>query len=114
MPNFSPHDHQKDHVRFFYYLYRDIAVKVHYDPIELYEIIVPRPRITWKVEHDLKLKNELFTTAEDRWNRYITSVKARLKSIRIDSVLPEKAEACKSEVERLTFQVILGRGTMIS
>ncbi|KAM7187947.1 putative phosphatidylinositol-4-phosphate 5-kinase [Naviculisporaceae sp. PSN 640] len=96
-----PHDHQKDHVRYFYYLYRDIAVKVHYDPIDLYEIIVPRPRITWKVEHDLKLKNELFTKAEDRWNRYITSVKARLKSIRIDSVLPEKAEACKSEVERL-------------
>lgn len=96
-----PHDHQKDHVRYFYYLYRDIAVKVHYDPIDLYEIIVPRPRITWKVENDLNLKNELFTKTEDRWNRYITSVKARLKSIRIDSVLPEKAEACKSEVERL-------------
>ncbi|KAK4208351.1 putative phosphatidylinositol-4-phosphate 5-kinase [Rhypophila decipiens] len=96
-----PHDHQKDHVRYFYYLWRDIAVKVHYDPIDLYEIIVPRPRITWKVENDLKYKNELFTKAEDRWNRFITSVKARLRSIRIDSVLPEKADACKAEVERL-------------
>ncbi|KAL2261371.1 hypothetical protein VTK26DRAFT_4285 [Humicola hyalothermophila] len=97
-----PHDHQKDHIRFFYDLYRDIAVRVHYDPIDLYEIIVPRPRITWKVENDLKLKNDIFTKVEDRWNRFMNSVKARIKSIRIDSVLPEKAEACKAEVERLT------------
>lgn len=96
-----PHDHQKDHIRFFYYLYRDIAVRVHYDPIDLYEIIVPRTRITWKVEHDLRLKNDIFTRAEDRWNRFMNSVRNRLKSIRIDSVLPEKAEACKAEVERL-------------
>ncbi|EGZ78337.1 hypothetical protein NEUTE2DRAFT_102190 [Neurospora tetrasperma FGSC 2509] len=97
-----PHDHKKDHVRFFYYLYRDIAVRIHYDPIDLYEIIVPRSRITWKVDHDLELKNQVFLKAEERWNRFINSVKARLKSIRIDSVLPEKTEHCKAEVERMT------------
>jgi 1-phosphatidylinositol-3-phosphate 5-kinase len=97
-----PHDHQKDHIRFFYYLYRDIAVRVHYDPIDLYEIIVPRTKITWKVDYDLKLKNDIFVKAEERWNRFMNSVRARLKSIRIDSVLPEKAEACKAEVERLS------------
>jgi len=96
-----PHDHKKDHVRYFYYTYLDIAVKVHYDPIDLYEIIVPRKRITWKVDIDLKLKNDVFTKAEERWNRFINSVKARLKSIKIDSVLPEKAEDCKAEVDRL-------------
>lgn len=96
-----PHDHQKDHIRFFYDSYRDIAVRVHYDPIDLYEIIVPRLRVAWKVDHDLKLKNDIFTRAEERWNRFMNSVKARLRSIRIDSVLPEKAEACRAEVERL-------------
>ena len=96
-----PHDHQKDHIRFFYYLHRDIAVRVHYDPIDLYEIIVPRTRITWNVDYDLKFKNDIFIRAEDRWNRFMSSVRARLKSIRIDSVLPEKAEACKAEVEAL-------------
>ncbi|KAK4105705.1 hypothetical protein N658DRAFT_463270 [Parathielavia hyrcaniae] len=97
-----PHDHQKDHIRFFYYLYRDIAVRVHYDPIELYEIIVPRTRLTWKVDYDLRLKNDVYLKAEERWNRFMNSVAARLKSIRIDSVLPEKAEACRAEVERLS------------
>ena len=100
-----PHDHQLHHIRFFYYLYRDIAIRVHYDPIDLYEIVAPRPRITWKVENDLKLKNDIFTKAEDRWNKFTNSVKERLKSIRIDSVLPEKAEACRSEVERLAKKV---------
>jgi 1-phosphatidylinositol-3-phosphate 5-kinase len=97
-----PHDHQKDHIRFFYYLYRDIAVRVHYDPIDLYEIIAPRTTVTWNVDYDLRLKNDVFTRAEDRWNRFMNSVAARLKSIRIDSVLPEKAEACRAEVERLS------------
>ncbi len=96
------HDHQKDHIRFFYYLYRDIVVRVHYDPIDLYEIVVPRTKITWNVDYDLKLKNDIFVQAEDRWNRFMNSVRARLKSIRIDSVLPDKAEACKAEVDRLT------------
>ncbi|KAJ4297027.1 Mitochondrial distribution and morphology protein 12 [Collariella sp. IMI 366227] len=97
-----PHDHQKDHIRFFYYLYRDMAVRVHYDPIDLYEIIVPRTKVTWKVEQDLKLKNDIFIRVEERWNRFMNSVVARLRSIRIDSVLPEKAEECKAEVERLS------------
>ncbi|KAK3943712.1 hypothetical protein QBC46DRAFT_446772 [Diplogelasinospora grovesii] len=96
-----PHDHQKDHVRFFYNLYADIAVRIHYDPIDLYEIVVPRSRLTWKVDHDLRLKNDIFTKTEERWNRFMNSVKARLKSIRIDSVLPDKAESCKAEVEKL-------------
>ncbi|KAK1755290.1 putative phosphatidylinositol-4-phosphate 5-kinase [Echria macrotheca] len=98
------HDHQKDHIRFFYYLYRDIAVRVHYDPIDLYEIIVPRSRITWKVDNDLRLKNEIFIKEEERCKRFINSVKNKLKSIKIDSVLPEKAEACKAEIERLMQQ----------
>ncbi|OLN81780.1 1-phosphatidylinositol 3-phosphate 5-kinase fab1 [Colletotrichum chlorophyti] len=94
-----PHDHHRDHIRYFHF--RETWVRIHYDPIDLLEIIVPRARITWKVENDLKLKNEIFNKIEERWVRFINSVKLRLKSIRIDSVLPEKAEACKAEVDRL-------------
>ncbi|OIW26094.1 hypothetical protein CONLIGDRAFT_635838 [Coniochaeta ligniaria NRRL 30616] len=94
-----PHDHQTDHIRYFHY--KSNTVRIHYDPIDLLEIIVPRTRITWKVDKDLRLKNELFVKFEERWNRFMNSVKARLKSIRIDSVLPEKADSCKAEVERL-------------
>ncbi|KAH9906312.1 hypothetical protein F4778DRAFT_642462 [Xylariomycetidae sp. FL2044] len=98
-----PHDHHRDHIRYFGLL--DKVIRVHYDPIDLLEIIVPRARITWKVEHDLNMKNEIFTNFQDRWTRFTTSVKARLKAIRLDNILPEKAEACKAEVERLTKRI---------
>ncbi|PMD33709.1 1-phosphatidylinositol-3-phosphate 5-kinase-like protein FAB1 [Hyaloscypha variabilis F] len=95
-----PHDIHRDHLRYFGF--RNVAIRIHYDPIDLLEIIVPRTRVTWKVDNDLKLKNELFTKYEERWNRFMTSVHSRIKGINIDSVSPEKAEACKVEVERLT------------
>ncbi|KAI1338301.1 hypothetical protein F5Y15DRAFT_386734 [Xylariaceae sp. FL0016] len=98
-----PHDHHRDHIRYFGW--RDKVVRIHYDPIDLLEIIVPRARITWKVENDLKMKNEIFTHCQDRWARFTTSVKARLKAIKLDNILPEKAEACKAEVDRLTKKI---------
>lgn len=95
-----PHDYQKEHVRYFNY--HDTSMRIHWDPIDLLEIIVPRARLTWKVDRDLRLKNEIFAKSEERWNRFMNSVKNRLKSIRIDSVLPEKADICKTEVDRLS------------
>lgn len=95
-----PHDYQKDHIRYFNF--HDTSMRIHWDPIDLLEIIVPRARLTWKVDRDLKLKNDIFAKSEERWIRFMTSVKTRLKSIRIDSVLPDKADVCRSEVEKLT------------
>jgi 1-phosphatidylinositol-3-phosphate 5-kinase len=95
-----PHDLHRDHLRYFGY--RNVAIRIHYDPIDLLEVVVPRMRITWKVENDLRLKNDLFTKTEDRWNRFMSSVKSRIKGINVESVVPEKADACKTEVEMLT------------
>jgi 1-phosphatidylinositol-3-phosphate 5-kinase len=97
---FCPHDIHRDHLRYFGY--RNVAVRIHYDPIDVLEIVVPRTRITWKVDNDLRLKNDLFNKAEERWNRFMASVNSRIKGINIESVSPEKVEACKTEVERLT------------
>lgn len=95
-----PHDLHRDHLRYFGY--RDMALRVHYDPITLLEIIVPRARITWKVDNDLRFKNDLFTRIEDRVNKFMFSVRARIKSINTESVVAEKVESCKGEVERLS------------
>ncbi|KAI9810171.1 MAG: 1-phosphatidylinositol-3-phosphate 5-kinase [Pycnora praestabilis] len=95
-----PHDLHRNHIRYFGY--KDVAVRIHYDPINLFEIIVPRTRITWKVDNDLRLKNEQFGKIEERLDRFMLSVKARITSINGESVLPEKAEACKLEIERLS------------
>ena len=95
-----PHDLHRDHLRYFGY--KDFAIRVHYDPIDLLEIIVPRMRITWKVDNDLRFRNEVFTKIEHRITRFMSSIKLRLKSINIDALLPENADGCKGEIERLT------------
>ncbi|EEQ29630.1 Mitochondrial distribution and morphology protein 12 [Microsporum canis] len=94
-----PHDLHRDHLRYFGF--KDMALRIHYDPINLLEIIVPRPRVTWKVDKALRVRNEVYIAAEKRVNKFMASVKARLKSINVDSVMPEIAQACQQEVEAL-------------
>jgi 1-phosphatidylinositol-3-phosphate 5-kinase len=93
------HDIHKDHIRYFGL--NNLAVRFMYDPVQLYEVIVPRPVIAWKVDWDLKMKNELFLKSEERLDRFMASVHGRLRSIRVESVIPEKVEACRAEVEKL-------------
>ncbi|KAF2089106.1 hypothetical protein K490DRAFT_38364 [Saccharata proteae CBS 121410] len=95
-----PHDIHRNHVRYFGY--NNIALRIQYDPIKLYEVIVPRSQVTWKVDNDLKLKNEQYLKIEDRLDRFMSSVKARIKSIRIESgVVAGKDEECKAELEKM-------------
>ena len=94
-----PHDLHRDHIRYFGF--RNMAIRVQYDSISLLEIIVPRARITWKVDNDLRLKNDIFVKTEERLNRFMASVKARIDGISNESIVAEKAEACKAEVEKM-------------
>lgn len=97
---FCSHDQRTDHLKYFGF--RDMALRIHYDPIDLLEIVVPRTRITWKVDNDLRLKNDLFTKIEERWTHFMASVNSRIKGINIDSVAPEKVQACKAQIDLLT------------
>ncbi|PSN69893.1 hypothetical protein BS50DRAFT_298976 [Corynespora cassiicola Philippines] len=94
-----PHDIHRDHARYFGL--NNVALRIQYDPVGLYEVIVPRPLVTWKVDSDLKLKNEQFLRIEERLDRFMASVRSRIKSIHVESVIPEKVEACRAEVEIL-------------
>jgi 1-phosphatidylinositol-3-phosphate 5-kinase len=94
-----PHDLQRDHLRYFGF--KDVAVRVQYDPIRLLEIIVPRPRVTWKVDNDLKLRNDVYLRTEQRLTKFMTSVQDRLKGINVESVVPELVESCKKEIDSL-------------
>ncbi|KAI9832596.1 MAG: 1-phosphatidylinositol-3-phosphate 5-kinase [Phylliscum demangeonii] len=94
-----PHNLHRDHIRYFGY--KDFALRVHYDPIELLEIVVPRSRITWNVELDLRLKNDIYRRTEDRMNRFMSTVKARLKGLSPDMTASEKVDEFKRDIDRL-------------
>lgn len=101
--NGCPHDIHKDHVRYFGY--NNVALRIQYDAVPMYEVIVPRPNITWKVDSDLRLKNEQFLRIEERLDCFMASVRARIRSIHVESVIPEKVEGCRAEVEYLIKRV---------
>ncbi|KAJ5919804.1 hypothetical protein N7454_009639 [Penicillium verhagenii] len=94
-----PHDLQRDHLRYFGF--KDLALRIQYDTIHLLEVVVPRPRVTWKVDNDLKLRNQVYLRTERRVSRFMLSVHARLKSINVQSVVPELLDECKKEIDRL-------------
>ena len=94
-----PHDIHRNHVRYFGL--QNIALRIQYDSVVLYEVIVPRATITWKVDTDLRVKNEQYLKFHERLNRFMASVKARLEGINVESVAVEKANACAAELDRL-------------
>ncbi|KAF3909300.1 hypothetical protein ABW20_dc0108148 [Dactylellina cionopaga] len=93
------HDLHRDHIRYFGM--EDYAVRIEYIPIDLMEVTVPRPKVTWKPELDLKMKNEIYLNMNSKINRYWDSVAQRLKSLNVETVTPENLEACKAEIESL-------------
>ncbi|KAF1974385.1 hypothetical protein BU23DRAFT_553448 [Bimuria novae-zelandiae CBS 107.79] len=94
-----PHDIHKDHVRYFGFA--NSVMRVQYDPVSLYEVIVPRPIVTWKVDSDLRLKNDQYLKIEERLDKFMASVRSRIRGIHVESVIPEKVELCRAEVEKL-------------
>ncbi|KAH7078196.1 hypothetical protein FB567DRAFT_533374 [Paraphoma chrysanthemicola] len=94
-----PHDIHKNHIRYFGL--NNFALRIQYDAVPLYEVAVPRPLVTWKVDSDLRLKNEQYSRIEERLDCFMNSVMERIQDIHPDSVIPEKVELCKKEVDRL-------------
>jgi len=93
------HDLNRDHVRCFGY--RGLTVLFQYESIELLEIVVPRTKIAYKPEIDLRIKNECYNQYENKMNRFFASVKSRLRDIKVNSVSSDKIDACKAEIETL-------------
>jgi 1-phosphatidylinositol-3-phosphate 5-kinase len=94
-----PHDIHKDHVRYFGY--NNAALRIQYDHVPLYEVAVPKPQVTWKVDSDLRLKNDQYLKIEERLDCFMNSVLERIQDIHPDGVIPEKVELCRKEVDRL-------------
>ncbi|KAK8196110.1 Mitochondrial distribution and morphology protein 12 [Zalaria obscura] len=97
-----PHDVHKDFVRCFGF--QDLAVRVQYDNIDIYDVIVPGTSITWEVSADLTLKNQQFSHFRTRLAAFTASIKARLDSINLSTVVPEKVADATAAVEKMVMR----------
>ncbi|KAF2224625.1 hypothetical protein BDZ85DRAFT_196656 [Elsinoe ampelina] len=94
-----PHDIHKDFVRCFGF--HDQCLRVQYDSIEIYEVVVPNPTINWAVKSDLVMKNRLYSDCVNKLEAFISSVKSRLESINLSTVSAEKAGDASAALEKL-------------
>jgi len=93
------HDIHKNFLRCFGY--QDMVVRVQYDAIDIYDVVVPRSTITWKVEADLLVKNDQFLHFSQRLNAFTESVRKRLDSINVDTLEEKKATEANEKLEAL-------------
>lgn len=81
------HDIHRDFLRCFGY--QDKVVRFQYDAIDIYDVVVPRGRVTWKVEADLAVKNEQYRHFERRMEAFTDSLRNRLNMITIDGAIDD-------------------------
>ncbi|KAF1838751.1 hypothetical protein BDW02DRAFT_636172 [Decorospora gaudefroyi] len=94
-----PHDIHKEHVRYFGY--NNVALRIQYDPVPMYEVLAPKPNVTWKVDSDLRLKNSQYLMIEEKLDCFMDSLRARIQGIHVEGVISEKVDLCRKEVDLL-------------
>ncbi|KAK0309563.1 Mitochondrial distribution and morphology protein 12 [Friedmanniomyces endolithicus] len=97
------HDIHKDFLRCFGF--HDMVVRVQYDPIDIYDVVVPRSIITWRVEADLTVKNEQFSHFLQRLTAFVDSVRKRLDSINVDTLDEKKAVEAYEKIAMLRTRI---------
>ncbi|KAK0998115.1 Mitochondrial distribution and morphology protein 12 [Friedmanniomyces endolithicus] len=97
------HDIHKDFLRCFGF--HDMVVRVQYDPIDIYDVVVPRAIITWRVEADLTVKNEQFSHFLQRLTSFVDSVRKRLNSINVDTLDEKKAMEAYEKIAMLRTHI---------
>ena len=98
-PDVCEHDAHKDFVRCF--AFENRIMRVQYDGVQIYDIVVPRPVISWKVEADLKTKNEQFLRFSSRLDAFTESIRKRLDSINVDTLDEKEAENAHEYLDEL-------------
>jgi 1-phosphatidylinositol-3-phosphate 5-kinase len=93
------HDIHKQFLRCFGF--QDMVVRFQYDPIDIYDLVVPRGRVTWKVEADLEVKNEQYLQLETRLKAFTDSIKKRLDSINVDTLDEKKGTEALDYLDEL-------------
>jgi 1-phosphatidylinositol-3-phosphate 5-kinase len=95
-----PHDIHKDFVRCF--AFQGLAVRIQWDNVDLYDVLVPTPTINWEVNAGLELKNQLFLHFQARLSTFIASIKTRINSINLSTVAPEISAEAAATLEKLS------------
>ncbi|ODV97519.1 hypothetical protein PACTADRAFT_14061 [Pachysolen tannophilus NRRL Y-2460] len=93
----------KHHIRYFG-IY-NLAVRLEYSSVETLELVVPRFKLYWKPEIDIKIKIEYVQQIRTKANNFFDSVAERLNRVKVDSMTTDKMEAGQKRIQELKEKV---------
>ena len=82
------HDAFRDQIRYF--AYRNLAIRIHNETIDLYEPVRPSITLQSRAETKVLLKNQEYESALQKTAAFFDSILFRLRSFDCDIIQPEK------------------------
>ena len=82
------HDAFRDQIRYF--AYRNLAIRIHNESIDLYEPVRPSITLQSRAETKVLLKNQEYESALQKTAAFFDSILFRLRSFDCDIIQPEK------------------------
>lgn len=91
------HDFFKSHVRYF--SFNELVIRMEFSNIDSYEVVVPRKKLEFSPDVDIKLKIDTMKTILSKTNAFFQSISKRLNRVKVDTF--DKAEDGIKRVEEL-------------
>lgn len=96
-----PHDFFKNHIRYF--AYNDLVIRIELSDIDNYEVVVPKKKLEFIPEIDIKLKLESFNNIQTKTSVFFQSILKRLNRVKVDTF--DKAEVGIKKVQDLKVKL---------
>lgn len=97
-----PHDYFKKHIKYFGF--NNLVIRIEYQPIDTYEVVVPSKKLDFSLETDIKLKLESLEEMQKSSQSFFRSVSQRLNRVKVDTF--DKAEAGGQKIEELKQKLL--------
>ncbi|WWC70740.1 uncharacterized protein I206_104691 [Kwoniella pini CBS 10737] len=107
-----PHDAFRDQIRYF--AHRNLAIRIHNEPVDIYEPQRPSIRLLVKAESKVVLKNQEYESALLKNTAFFDSVLFRLRSLDTEICHPEKIGSLKTALESMLSRAVADREEMVN
>ncbi|WWC88696.1 uncharacterized protein L201_003609 [Kwoniella dendrophila CBS 6074] len=107
-----PHDAFKDQIRYF--AFRNLAIRIHNEPVDIFEPIRPSIKLQITSETKVILKNQEYESALHKNTAFFDSVLFRLRSFDTEICQPEKIGSLKTALEAMLSRAVADREEMVN
>ncbi|ORY28463.1 hypothetical protein BCR39DRAFT_534797 [Naematelia encephala] len=106
------HDAYRDQIRYF--AHRNLAIRIHNEPIDLYHPVRPSISLQVKAEIKVLLKNQEYESALHKNAAFFDSVLFRLRGMDSEIVQPEKVSLLQTALEGMLARAVADREELVN